>query len=131
MTGEALADVYASADVFVFPSRTDTFGIVLLEALASGLPVAAYPVTGPLDVLGDGVGGRLSEDLGAAALSALDIAPAEARAKALEFSWAECARDLSEHAAAAQSAHQLKARIIAVDNDASAWPLDLRSGTLR
>jgi glycosyltransferase involved in cell wall biosynthesis len=109
-TGEALADIYASADIFVFPSRTDTFGIVLLEALASGLPVAAYPVTGPLDVLGDGVGGRLSEDLRAAALSALDISPTEARAKALKFSWAKCAEIFLKHAAAAQSTHQLKAK---------------------
>src|SRR5262249_31449667 len=52
--GEELARIYASADVFVFPSRTDTFGIVLLEALASGLPVAAYPVTGRVDIVGDG-----------------------------------------------------------------------------
>ena len=49
-SGETLAEAYASADVFVFPSRTDTYGVVLLEALASGVPVAAYPVTGPLDV---------------------------------------------------------------------------------
>ena len=61
--GEALARIYASADVFVFPSRTDTFGIVLLEALASGLPVAAFPVTGPLDVIGDSGAGALHEDL--------------------------------------------------------------------
>ena len=54
--GEALADVYASADVFVFPSRTDTFGIVLIEAMASGLPVAAFPVPGPIDVVGPGRG---------------------------------------------------------------------------
>src|SRR5690606_23704239 len=52
-TGEELAKAYASADVFVFPSRTDTFGMVLLEALASGQPVAGFPVTGPQDVLGD------------------------------------------------------------------------------
>ena len=50
---QELAEVYASADVFVFPSKTDTFGLVLLEAMACGLPVAAYPVTGPLDVIGD------------------------------------------------------------------------------
>ncbi len=50
--GEELAEIYAAADVFVFPSKTDTFGLVLLEALASGLPVAAFPVTGPRDVIG-------------------------------------------------------------------------------
>ena len=56
MQGEELAQVYASADVFVFPSRTDTFGIVMIEALASGLPVAAYPAPGPIDVVGPGAG---------------------------------------------------------------------------
>jgi glycosyltransferase involved in cell wall biosynthesis len=67
--GEALAEAYRSADVFVFPSKTDTFGIVLLEALASGLPVAAYPVTGPSDVVGKEGIGVLDEDLGKAALA--------------------------------------------------------------
>jgi glycosyltransferase involved in cell wall biosynthesis len=85
--GEDLARHYAAADVFVFPSRTDTFGLVLLEALASGVPVAAYPVPGPLDVVdGSGVG-FLQEDLAAAARQAIAI-PAEAcRAYALQFSW--------------------------------------------
>ena len=69
--GEALAEVYAAADVFVFPSKTDTFGLVLLEALASGLPVAAFPVTGPRDVIGNAPVGVLDEDLRAACLSAL------------------------------------------------------------
>jgi glycosyltransferase involved in cell wall biosynthesis len=100
-TGEDLADIYASADVFVFPSRTDTFGIVLLEALASGLPVAAYPVTGPIDVLGDGLGGVLSQDLRQAALSALDVCRDAARAKALTYSWATCAELFLEHTGAA------------------------------
>ncbi|MDH6229866.1 glycosyltransferase involved in cell wall biosynthesis [Mesorhizobium soli] len=100
-TGEELADIYASADVFVFPSRTDTFGIVLLEALASGVPVAAYPVTGPIDVLGDGEGGALSEDLQKAALEAVGISREAARAKALRYSWAACADIFLEHARAA------------------------------
>jgi glycosyltransferase involved in cell wall biosynthesis len=90
--GEALAAIYASADVFVFPSRTDTFGIVLIEALASGLPVAAYPVAGPLDVIGDSGAGALSEDLRAACLAALDIPRERARAHSLQFTWAESAR---------------------------------------
>src|SRR6202040_3067506 len=60
--GEALAQVYAAADIFVFPSKTDTFGLVLLEALASGLPVAAFPVTGPRDVIGTALVGVLDED---------------------------------------------------------------------
>jgi len=74
-------------DVFVFPSRTDTFGLVMLEALACGVPVAAFPVTGPRDVLGETEAGRLDEDLRKAALAALDIEPDVCRAHALEFSW--------------------------------------------
>lgn len=89
--GEDLARAYASADVFVFPSRTDTFGNVLLEALASGLPVAAYPVMGPLDILGDSDAGILDEDLRAACLGALAIDPAAARELALSFSWRRAA----------------------------------------
>jgi len=85
--GEDLAKYYAAADVFVFPSRTDTFGLVLLEALASGVPVAAYPVPGPLDVLdGSGVG-VMDEDLGRAAREALSISPERCREHALKFSW--------------------------------------------
>ncbi|GGK22795.1 glycosyltransferase family 4 protein [Salinarimonas ramus] len=91
-TGEALAEVYASADVFVFPSLTDTFGIVLLEALASGLPIAAYPVTGPLDVVGDSGCGVLSRDLREAALAALEIPRARCRAYGETFTWHESAR---------------------------------------
>jgi glycosyltransferase involved in cell wall biosynthesis len=85
-SGEDLARHYAAADVFVFPSRTDTFGLVLLEALASGLPVAAYPVTGPKDVLGADVG-VLDEDLGRAARAALSLDRTAARAYAERFSW--------------------------------------------
>ena len=73
MTGETLAQAYAGADVFVFPSRTDTFGMVILEALAAGVPVAAYPVPGPLDIIGSAPVGVLDEDLKKAALAALDI----------------------------------------------------------
>jgi glycosyltransferase involved in cell wall biosynthesis len=92
-TGEALAQCYASADVFVFPSRTDTFGMVLLEAMACGLPVAALPVTGPIDIVTPGITGVLSEDLREAALAALRLDRAHVRAKASEFSW-ECAARL-------------------------------------
>ena len=70
---EELAQVYAAADVFVFPSRTDTFGLVLLEAMACGLPVAAYPVTGPRDVIGNSAAGVLHEDLRTACLEALKL----------------------------------------------------------
>src|SRR5262249_58755129 len=77
--GEELAAHEAGADVFVFPSRTDTFGLVLLEALASGVPVAAYPVPGPLDIV-DGTGvGVLDADLAAAARKAIAIPPARCR----------------------------------------------------
>ena len=69
LVSEALAEAYCRSDVFVFPSQTDTFGVVLLEAIACGLPVAAYPVTGPIDVVGDDTG-RLDDDLGAAATAA-------------------------------------------------------------
>lgn len=83
----ALAEVYASADVFVFPSKTDTFGLVLLEALACGLPVAAYPVTGPIDVLGDSAAGVMDEDLHKACMAALQVDRKTARAHAERFSW--------------------------------------------
>jgi glycosyltransferase involved in cell wall biosynthesis len=91
-TGEALAECYASADVFVFPSRTDTFGMVLLEAMASGLPVAAFPVTGPADIVTPGETGALSEDLREAALAALQLDRARIRAKAADFGWEGAAR---------------------------------------
>jgi len=91
--GAALARSYAGADVFVFPSLTDTFGLVLLESLASGTPVAAYPVTGPADVLegaAPGVG-ALDHDLRAAALQALEGDRLACRAHAERFSWRACA----------------------------------------
>ncbi len=87
LSGEALARAYAGADLFVFPSRTDTFGLVLVEAMASGLPVAAYPVPGPLDVVADSGAGVLDEDLGAAVIAALRIPRAAALARARDFSW--------------------------------------------
>ncbi|WP_054310551.1 glycosyltransferase family 1 protein [Mesorhizobium sp. 1M-11] len=86
-----LAELYASADVFVFPSRTDTFGNVIIEALASGTPVAAYPVTGPIDIVGDGIGGKVSEDLRQACLDTLTLSRTEARERAMRYSWKACA----------------------------------------
>jgi glycosyltransferase involved in cell wall biosynthesis len=91
LTGEDLARTYAAADVFVFPSRTDTFGNVILEALASGVPVAAYPVAGPLDVMGDAPVGCLDTDLGVAVRRALTISPVLCRTYAEKFSWRESA----------------------------------------
>lgn len=90
--GEVLARTFSAADVFVFPSRTDTFGLVLLEALASGLPVAAYPVSGPLDVLGSAPVGVLAEDLRTAALLALHVPRESCRAFAMRHNWDESAR---------------------------------------
>jgi glycosyltransferase involved in cell wall biosynthesis len=88
--GEALAAHYSAASVFVFPSRTDTFGLVLLEALASGVPVAAYKVPGPLDVIGTQPVGVLDDDLAVAACAALGISADACRAHALSFSWQAC-----------------------------------------
>jgi glycosyltransferase involved in cell wall biosynthesis len=82
-----LAEAYAAADVFVFPSQTDTFGLVLLEALASGVPVAAFPVTGPRDVIGPAKVGVLSEDLRLACLAALGISPQECLQFAARHTW--------------------------------------------
>ena len=92
-----LAKVYAAADVFVFPSRTDTFGLVLLEALACGTPVAAYPVTGPIDVLGDGNAGAMNDDLREACLDALKIDRTDARAWAERFSWQAASMQFAAH----------------------------------
>ncbi|WP_086994340.1 glycosyltransferase family 4 protein [Rhizobium sullae] len=86
--GEELARIYGQADVFVFPSLTDTFGNTILEALACGVPVAAYPVTGPLDIIGeDGEVGALDEDLQTACLGALSASREKARDLALQYSW--------------------------------------------
>ena len=85
--GEPLVREYANADVFVFPSRTDTFGLVMLEANACGTPVAAYPVTGPKDVVVQGRNGALNEDLGTAVRQALLVSRAACRNHALENGW--------------------------------------------
>ena len=106
-TSAELAALYAASDVFVFPSRTDTFGMVLLEAMACGLPVAAYPVTGPLDVVGASGAGALHEDLRVAALTALDIKREAARAHALTFTWENCARQFLDNVAYARGAASL------------------------
>jgi glycosyltransferase involved in cell wall biosynthesis len=89
-TGEDLVRHYSASDVFVFPSRTDTFGLVMLEALACGVPVAAYPVLGPRDVIGDADAAALDEDLHRACLRALEIPRETARAFALTRSWRAC-----------------------------------------
>jgi glycosyltransferase involved in cell wall biosynthesis len=97
--GEELAHHYAGADVFVFPSRTDTYGLVMLEALASGLPVAAYPVPGPNDVINGHDVGVLDEDLGRAARSAAEIPSERCRSFALEHSWTRSAEQFLDNLA--------------------------------
>jgi glycosyltransferase involved in cell wall biosynthesis len=97
--GEELAETYAAADVFVFPSRTDTFGLVLLEALASGVPVAAFPVTGPRDVLGSAPVGALNDDLRLACLASLRISPQTCLEFAASHTWEASARAFIENMA--------------------------------
>ncbi|WP_298355436.1 glycosyltransferase family 1 protein [Rhodoblastus sp.] len=89
---EELAPYYSAADVFVFPSRTDTFGNVMIEALACGAPVAAFPVPGPIDVIDDPRVGVLGDDLRLACLSALNLSRADCRRRAARYSWPESAR---------------------------------------
>ena len=97
LSGENLAAHVAAADVFVFPSKTDTFGIVQLEALASGVPVAAFPVTGPKDVIGDAPVGMLDNDLRRACLAALEMSRQACRQHALQFSWTASATQFLDH----------------------------------
>jgi len=94
--GEELASWVAAADVFVFPSKTDTFGLVLLEALACGVPVAAYPVTGPKDVLEHGLVGYLDEDLKTAVINALQLNKLDCIDFAAQRSWQACTQVFSE-----------------------------------
>ena len=94
--GRELAYFYQQADAFVFPSRTDTFGLVLVEAMACGTPVAAYPVTGPIDVIRDPAVGALSEDLRGAALAALALDRRAVHDYALQYSWATATRQFLE-----------------------------------
>jgi glycosyltransferase involved in cell wall biosynthesis len=107
-TGEDLTSHLAAADVFVFPSRTDTFGVVQLEALACGTPVAAFPVTGPLDVIADHPVGALDTDLRSACVRALDISRESCRSFALERSWENSARQFIGNLSALQPSRSLQ-----------------------
>jgi glycosyltransferase involved in cell wall biosynthesis len=95
--GVDLAEHVSDADVFVFPSRTDTFGLVMLEALACGVPVAAYPVQGPKDVILSDAVGHLNEDLGVAVMRALEKKSEDCREYALNYTWEKCARLFESH----------------------------------
>ena len=106
--GNDLAAHLAAADILVFPSRTDTFGLVILEAMASGVPVAAYPVTGPIDVVEDGVTGALDEDLARAAARALKIDPRACRERALRSGWDTCTREFESHLVACRPHVQVR-----------------------
>jgi len=108
--GSELARVLAAADCFVFPSLTDTFGVVQLEAMAAGLPVAAYPVTGPLDVIQDGVTGAMNTNLQVAVERALRLNPADCRAYALQSSWLEATRQMLGHFVELKSGQRFYAR---------------------
>ena len=97
-SGEELTQHYNCADVFVFPSLTDTFGLVILEAMASGTPVAAYPAPGPIDIIPNSGAGVLAasatEGLREACLDALKLDRRQVRAFAEKFSWRACAEDV-------------------------------------
>lgn len=97
--GRDLAACLAGADVFVFPSRTDTYGIVMLEAMACGLPVAAFPVTGPVDVVRDGETGALDDDLELAGRRALELDRGTCRAFAEKRSWTRSTAEFVSHLA--------------------------------
>jgi glycosyltransferase involved in cell wall biosynthesis len=112
--GQDLTSHLAAADVFVFPSKTDTFGVVQLEALACGTPVAAFPVTGPLDVIADHPIGALSEDLRSACLKALDMSREACRQFATERSWENSARQFIGNLSELQPSRSLRpARVVA------------------
>lgn len=96
-THEALPAYYNCADVFVFPSRTDTFGLVMIEAMACGVPIAAYPVEGPIDVVAHGKSGVLDEDLAMACYEALNLKRSAVREHALCYSWEEATQQFVRH----------------------------------
>ncbi|MBI1251683.1 MAG: glycosyltransferase [Alphaproteobacteria bacterium] len=95
--GDELARYYADADVFVFPSFTDTFGLVILEAMASGTPVAAFVAPGPQDIIPGSNAGAINDDLRVACLEALKVTRENARAHAEKYSWRACAEDFRRH----------------------------------
>lgn len=95
--GQELVDMLSASDVMVFPSKTDTLGIAILEALACGLPVAAFNVPGPADIINNGISGYLGDNLAENALKCLNLNPTNCRKKALEFSWEKSAQKFLEN----------------------------------
>lgn len=90
--GKELAEYYANADVFVFPSKSDTFGVVMLESIACGTPIAAYPVTGPVDVIENGINGYMDDDLEVAIVKALECDRGIVEASSKKYDWAMCTK---------------------------------------
>ena len=96
-TGKELADYYRQADIFVFPSRADTFGVVMIESIACGTPVAAYPVTGPVDIIQEGSNGSLNDNLEKAIKNALCVSRYETHQASLEWTWERCYRQFRQN----------------------------------
>jgi glycosyltransferase involved in cell wall biosynthesis len=113
LRGEPLASMLAAADVFVFPSLTDTYGLVLLEAMACGVPVAAFPVTGPKDVIQNGVTGFCNEDLKQAAIDCLKLKGDACREYALKYSWKAAAEQFAGYMVPAIRSKPSEARDLA------------------
>lgn len=114
--GQPLVDEYARADVFVFPSFTDTFGLVMLEAMACGTPVAAYPVTGPIDVVDNGVNGCLDEDLGVAIAGALQVDRQSCRDFACQNDWRAIAARMADQLVCLDGTHLLTNKNLTQDS---------------
>ncbi|MGI9437386.1 MAG: glycosyltransferase family 4 protein [Geminicoccaceae bacterium] len=113
LSGETLARTVAAADVFVFPSRTDTFGLVLIEALASGVPVAAFDVPGPRDIITTEDVGAIGDDLGQAIRQALICQPESCREHALRFSWDRAIKQFEDYLAPLKFGHKDRLRHVA------------------